>query len=104
GEGHAPRREHRVSGRDRGDRPARLRGSAEAPPRGPAKRGGCGGGRTATAAATAMTARLALAVVVLFTACATVSPRAIETVRLQLKWVPQAQFAGYYAALYQDFY
>jgi NitT/TauT family transport system substrate-binding protein len=32
------------------------------------------------------------------------SRAAAETVRLQLKWVPQAQFAGYYAAQAQGYY
>lgn len=32
------------------------------------------------------------------------APAALVPVRLQLKWVPQAQFAGYYAALDQGFY
>jgi NitT/TauT family transport system substrate-binding protein len=51
-----------------------------------------------------MTARLALALTVLLAACVTAPTRPLDTLRLQLKWVPQAQFAGYYAALYQDFY
>jgi len=33
-----------------------------------------------------------------------VSGGALDSVSLQLKWVPQAQFAGYYAALDQGFY
>jgi len=37
-------------------------------------------------------------------AAPTTAPAALVPVRLQLKWVPQAQFAGYYAALDQGFY
>lgn len=38
------------------------------------------------------------------TAAPAAAAQALDPVTLQLKWVPQAQFAGYYAALEQGFY
>ena len=45
-----------------------------------------------------------LAVVGLALAVASVSAAAQEKVTVQLKWVPQAQFAGYYVAAAKGFY
>ena len=51
---------------------------------------------------------LAASIVVLATACAgpaaSPTPRPLTQVRLQLQWVTQSQFAGYFAALDQGFY
>lgn len=47
--------------------------------------------------------RLAAATAIAFTLMAT-SAHAAEKVTLQLKWVPQAQFAGYYVAQEKGFY
>src|SRR5664279_4131608 len=44
------------------------------------------------------------AVVVAGTAAASTSSAKLTKVTLQLKWVPQAQFAGYYAASLKGFY
>lgn len=45
------------------------------------------------------------AAVVIASACqATGTPAAKASVRLQLQWVPQAQFAGYFAAVQQGYY
>ena len=40
----------------------------------------------------------------LVVACARPATRGVDVVRLQLKWVPQAQFAGYYAAKTLGYY
>ena len=49
-----------------------------------------------------------MAVAVILAACApaatTVAPATPDKVSLQLKWVTQAQFAGYYVALDQGYY
>ncbi len=42
--------------------------------------------------------------VVLYVFCTLSSASAMEKVTLQLKWVHQFQFAGYYAALQQGYY
>lgn len=48
---------------------------------------------------------LAAAVVIIAAACSTAaSPAALTKIRLQLQWFPQAQFAGYFAAVDQGFY
>jgi NitT/TauT family transport system substrate-binding protein len=47
---------------------------------------------------------LAVAVALVLTACGGAAPKAADKVSLQLKWVTQAQFAGYYAALDQGYY
>jgi NitT/TauT family transport system substrate-binding protein len=49
---------------------------------------------------------LAAAAAVVVTACSSggSSPEALTPVKLQLQWVPQAQFAGYFAAVDQGFY
>ncbi len=48
---------------------------------------------------------LAAAVVIVAAACSTTaSPAALTKIRLQLQWFPQAQFAGYFAAVDQGFY
>src|SRR5438105_9409170 len=45
-----------------------------------------------------------LGLVAVVVACARPPAPRIDTVRLQLKWVPQAQFAGYYAAKTLGYY
>ncbi len=41
---------------------------------------------------------------VLLTACAPAAPATLTKIKLQLQWVTQSQFAGYYAAVDQGFY
>ena len=60
--------------------------------------------RLATFSALGLTAALAL------TACAADSPEAVEPgdeltpIKLQLQWLPQGQFAGYFAAIEQGYF
>jgi len=47
---------------------------------------------------------LAAATMLVAVACSSGAPATLTKVRLQLQWVPQAQFAGYYAAADQGYY
>ncbi|MDN5351482.1 MAG: NitT/TauT family transport system substrate-binding protein [Clostridiales bacterium] len=60
---------------------------------------GCSGGTTTTAAATTVAAETTTAA-----AAETTGAAELETVRLQLKWLPQAQFMGYYVAAEKGYY
>src|SRR5438132_7743423 len=49
-------------------------------------------------------AAVVLALMGVAVACARPATQGVDVVRLQLKWVPQAQFAGYYAAKALGYY
>lgn len=49
-------------------------------------------------------AALAAATMMVAVGCGAATPATLTKVRLQLQWVPQAQFAGYYAAVDQGYY
>jgi NitT/TauT family transport system substrate-binding protein len=52
----------------------------------------------------ALLGALAMFVAVAAGACSSAAPAALTPLKFQLKWVTQAQFAGYYAALDQGYY
>jgi NitT/TauT family transport system substrate-binding protein len=62
----------------------------------------CGGGGASTAPSSAATAAAPSAVA--SAPAASGSAAALDEVRLQLQWAPQAQFAGYFAAQEQGYY